>query len=62
MAAAKRQKKEIIQLIGHTPQNFTDIKGKSNGGGYNFVDTLTPSGEYFIIEDGKTRLGTLNKI
>ena len=42
-----------IQVVGHTGQNCIDIKGKSTGGKYYFIDTLETSGEYLIIEDGQ---------
>jgi len=42
-----------IQVVGHTTQNQIDIKGKSTGGKYYFIDTLETSGEYLIIEDGQ---------
>jgi predicted phosphodiesterase len=46
-----------IQVVGHTGQNQIDIKGKSTGGKYYFIDTLGTSGEYLIIEDGQVRVG-----
>ena len=46
-----------IQVVGHTQQNCIDIKGKSTGGHYYFIDTLGTSGEYLIIEDGQVRTG-----
>jgi predicted phosphodiesterase len=46
-----------IQVVGHTGQNQIDIKGKSTGGKYYFIDTLETSGEYLIIEDGKVSAG-----
>jgi len=45
-------KKEIIQVVGHTQQNQIDIKGKSTGGRYFYIDTLRTSGEYLIYENG----------
>jgi hypothetical protein len=50
--ASKGLRKEIIQVVGHTAQNKIDIKGKSTGGRYYYVDTLETSGEYLVIEDG----------
>lgn len=47
-----------VQVVGHTTQNCIDIKGKSTGGKYYFIDTLGTSGEYLIIEDGEVKLGT----
>lgn len=52
-------KKKIIQVVGHTKQNQIDIKGKSTGGRYYFIDTLRTSGEYLIIENGNI---TCNKM
>ena len=46
-----------IQVVGHTGQNCIDIKGKSTGGKYYFIDTLETSGEYLIIEDGQVSAG-----
>lgn len=42
-----------IQVVGHTVQNQVDIKGKSTGGKYWFMDTLGTSGEYMVIDNGK---------
>lgn len=44
-------KRQIIQIVGHTGQNQIDIKGKSTGGRYYFIDTLGTSGEYLVITD-----------
>ena len=49
-------KKTWIQVVGHTQQDTIDIKGKSTGGRYYYIDTL-PSGEYLIEEDGEFRIG-----
>jgi hypothetical protein len=49
-------KKQYIQIVGHTQQDTIDIKGKSTGGRYYYIDTL-PSGEYLIDEDGEFRTG-----
>jgi hypothetical protein len=46
-------KKDVIQVVGHTQQNQIDIKGKSTGGRYYFIDTLGSSREYLVIEDDK---------
>ena len=46
-----------IQVVGHTTQNCIDIKGKSTGGNYYFIDALETSGEYLIIEDDKINVG-----
>ena len=48
-----------IQIVGHTTQNQIDIKGKSTGGKYYFIDTLGTSGEYLIIEDGQITTGKI---
>ena len=47
-----KKKAGIIQIVGHTGQNSIDIKGKSTGGKYYFIDTLGTSGEYLEIIDG----------
>lgn len=52
-------KKLYIQIVGHTVQNKIDIKGKSTGSRYYFIDTLETSGEYLVIEDGNVRTGTV---
>lgn len=49
-------KKNYIQIVGHTQQETIDIKGKSTGGKYYYIDTL-PSGEYLIDEDGEFSVG-----
>jgi hypothetical protein len=55
-------KKQIIQVVGHTPQDEIDIKGKSTGGRYYFIDTLEyDQGQYLIVRDGVVSLGILNK-
>lgn len=48
-----------IQIVGHTEQKQIDIKGKSTGGKYYFIDTLGTSGEYLIIEDGQITTGKI---
>jgi hypothetical protein len=51
---------QIIQVVGHTPQDNIDIKGKSTGGRYYFIDTLEYNqGQYLIVEDGVVSLGKL---
>jgi len=45
-------KKNYIQIVGHTQQNQIDIKGKTTGGKYYYIDTL-PSGEYLVEVDGE---------
>jgi predicted phosphodiesterase len=52
-------KKMYIQIVGHTWQSTIDIKGKSTGGRYYFIDTL-PIGEYLIEKDGKFDIGYIN--
>lgn len=52
-------KKEIIQVVGHTQQNQIDIKGKSTGGRYFYIDTLRTSSEYLIYENGTFFVGTV---
>jgi len=55
-------KKQIIQVVGHTPQDEIDIKGKSTGGRYYFIDTLEYNqGQYLIVRDGVVSLGIINK-
>lgn len=43
----------LIQIVGHTQQNQIDIKGKSTGGHYYFIDTLGTSREYLVIDNGE---------
>ena len=45
-------KKNYIQIVGHTQQDNIDIKGKTTGGKYYYIDTL-PSGQYLMDVDGK---------
>lgn len=52
-------KKKYIQVVGHTQQNTIDIKGKSTGGRYYYIDTLSV-GQYLIEEDGKFRIGLIS--
>jgi hypothetical protein len=62
MAANKETlRKQIIQVVGHTPQDTIDIKGKSTGGRYYFIDTLEyGQNQYLVIKDGVVSLGELN--
>jgi hypothetical protein len=54
-------RKQIIQVVGHTPQDTIDIKGKSTGGRYYFIDTLEyGQNQYLVIKDGDVSLGILN--
>lgn len=58
-ACRKSYRKKYIQIVGHTAQNEIDIKGKSTGGRYYFIDTLGTNHEYLIINNN---LITSNKI
>ena len=61
MAANKKTlRKQIIQVVGHTPQETIDIKGKSTGGRYYFIDTLEyGQNQYLVVKDGVVSLGEL---
>jgi hypothetical protein len=51
---------QIIQVVGHTPQDNIDIEGKATGGRYYFIDTLEYNqGQYLIVKDGVVSLGIL---
>jgi predicted MPP superfamily phosphohydrolase len=53
-------KKQIIQVVGHTPQDTIDIEGKSTGGRYYFIDTLEyGQNQYLVVKDGVVSLGKL---
>ena len=52
-------KNTYIQIVGHTKQNTIDIKGKSTGGRYYFIDTL-PRNQYLIEKDGEFSIGYIN--
>jgi hypothetical protein len=53
-------RKQIIQVVGHTPQDNIDIKGMSTGGRYYFIDTLEYNqGQYLVVTDGVVSLGKL---
>jgi hypothetical protein len=55
-------RREVIQVVGHTPQPQIDIKGASTGGRYYFIDALEHGPrEYLIIENNKVKLGTWQK-
>jgi hypothetical protein len=59
-ANKKTLRKKIIQVVGHTPQDTIDIKGKSTGGRYYFIDTLEyGQNQYLIVTDGVVSLGKL---
>ena len=62
MAANKKTlRKQIIQVVGHTPQETIDIKGKSTGGRYYFIDTLEyGQNQYLVVKDNVVSLGELN--
>jgi len=49
-------KKNYIQIVGHTSQDYLDINGKSTGGRYYYIDTLD-KGEYLIYSDGEFKVG-----
>lgn len=51
-------KKMYTQVVGHTQQPSIDIKGKTTGGKYYYIDTL-PVGEYLIEIDGKFEIGKI---
>jgi hypothetical protein len=62
LMAANRDtlRNQIIQVVGHTPQDTIDIKGKSTGGRYYFIDTLEyGQNQYLVIKDGVVSLGEL---
>ena len=63
LMAANRDtlRNQIIQVVGHTPQDTIDIKGKSTGGRYYFIDTLEyGQNQYLVVKDGDVHLGILN--
>ena len=43
-------RKEIRQVVGHTQIDKMDIKGKSTGGRYFFIDCMRTSKEYLIFD------------
>jgi predicted MPP superfamily phosphohydrolase len=53
-------KEKVIQVVGHTQMKEIDIEGKATGGRYYFIDTLSVK-QYLIIEDGKFKLGKIEK-
>ncbi len=55
-------RKAYIQVVGHTGRNSIDIKGKSTGGRFYFIDTLQTSGEYLIIDNGNIYSNSLKNI
>ena len=59
-ANKKTLRNQIIQVVGHTPQDTIDIKGKSTGGRYYFIDTLEyGQNQYLVVKDGVVSLGIL---
>lgn len=54
LRGAQLFKKRWIQIVGHTVQDKIDLKGKSTGCRYYFIDTLETSGEYLIINHDHT--------
>jgi len=52
-------KKDYIQVVGHTAVEKIDIKGKSTGGRYYFIDTLDTSSQFLIYEDGEFKVGVV---
>lgn len=51
-------KKEVIQVVGHTAQDCIDIKGKTTGGRYYYIDTIA-NGQYLIEENGEFKIGKI---
>lgn len=49
----KTLRKQVIQVVGHTTVTSIDIKGKSTGGRYYFIDCFDTYGEYLIFNDNK---------
>jgi hypothetical protein len=52
-------KKNYVQVVGHTVQDSIDIKGKTTGGKYYYIDALG-KGQYLLNIDGNFELGILN--
>jgi len=52
-------KTDYIQVVGHTAVKKIDIKGKSTGGRYYFIDTFDDSNQFLIYENEEFRVGTL---
>jgi hypothetical protein len=50
--------KKYIQIVGHTAQNSIDIEGKSTGGKYYYIDTLS-KGEYLIEVNNNFKIGKI---
>ena len=58
-ANSKTLKNKVIQIVGHTSQNEIDIKGKTTGGRYFYIDCLN-KGIYLIHENDKFSMGQVN--
>ena len=52
-------RKQVIQVVGHTGVTTMTGQEKMSGGRYFLTDCLEESGEYLIIEDGKTSIGKM---
>jgi len=50
---------KVIQVVGHTQVRTMTGQEKMSGGRYFLTDCLETSGEYLIIEDGKTSIGKI---
>jgi hypothetical protein len=50
-------KKDYIQVVGHTAVEKIDIKGKSTGGRYYFIDTFDTSNQFLIYENEEFKIG-----
>jgi len=60
MAANKKTlRKQIIQVVGHTPQDNIDLNGKFTGGRYYFIDTMDTTGEYLVWQDNKLTVNSV---
>jgi len=61
LMAANREtlRKQVIQVVGHTGVTTMTGQEKMSGGRYFLTDCLETSGEYLIIEDGKTSIGKI---
>lgn len=53
-----RLKDDVIQVVGHTQVETIDIKGRSTGGRYYYIDALH-NGQYLIEENGKFKIGKI---
>lgn len=59
MKDAMTFKKQIIQVVGHTPMRQIPSVA-STGGRYYFMDTLATSGEYLIMDKNSIQIATVN--